>query len=168
MSYLNFISLSWSAKTAARRTSNSFNLDSNSSFKFCSSTAKSSSLCLLKFKHSFKIVKGLQSLEAREAWLSSAGGLDVWQGSEEEVSKTEYVGDFEKNVLESGKQLTLCGRGLAVRPPILTAIPFFSWWRTKVELRTSTRDRVLRDQFLYRSWPIVFRFSWGVLCALGF
>ena len=39
---------------------------------------------------------------------------------------TQNVGDFEKNVLESGKQLTLCVRGLAVRPPILTAIPFFS------------------------------------------
>ena len=125
MSYLNFISLSWSAKTAARRTSNSFNLDSNSSFKFCSSTAKSSSLCLLNSNLALKLLKVYKSVEAREAGLSSAGGLDVWQGGEEEVSKTEYVGDFEKNVLESGKQLTLCGQGVAVRPPFLTAILFF-------------------------------------------
>ena len=90
------------------------------------STAKPSSLCLLNSNLALKSSKVYKSLEAREAGLSSAGGLDVWQGSEEEVSKTEYVGDFEKNVLESGKQLTLCGRGLAVRPPILTAIPFFS------------------------------------------
>ena len=125
MSYLNFISLSWSAKTAARRTSNSFNLDSNSSFKFCSSTAKSSSLCLLNSNLALKLLKVYKSVEAREAGLSSAGGLDVWQGREEEVSKTEYVGDFEKNVLESGKLLTICGRGMAVRTPFLTAVPFF-------------------------------------------
>ena len=125
MAYLNLISLSWSAKMAARRTSNSFNLDSNSSFKFCCSTAKSLSLCLLNSNLVLKSSKVYKCLEAREAGLSSAGGLDVWQGREEEVSKTEYVGDFEKNVLESGKQLTLCGQDMAVRPPFRTAIPFF-------------------------------------------
>ena len=136
MAYLNSISLSWSAKMAARRTSNSFNLDSNSSFKFCSSTAKSSSLCLLNSNLVLKSSEVYKCLEAREAGLSSAGGLDVWQGSEE-VSKTEYVGDFEKNVLESGKQLTLCGQGMAVRPPFLTAILFFfldGWLRLSWEL----------------------------------
>ena len=62
MAYLNLISLSWSAKMAARRTSNSFNFDSNSSFKFCSSTAKSLSLCLLNSN----LV--LKSSEVYKAW----------------------------------------------------------------------------------------------------
>ena len=70
--FRGFNSFSWLAKTTARRTSNSFNLNSNSLFKLFSSTAKSSSLCLLNSSLSLKSSWVLKSLEAGEAGSSSA------------------------------------------------------------------------------------------------
>ena len=74
-----FNSFSWLAKTTARRTSNSFNLNSNSLFKLFSSTAKSSSLCLLNSSLALNSSWVLKSfLQSRLVWLVSNPTNDFW------------------------------------------------------------------------------------------